>query len=353
MLIAKVNPGDWLHFIERKDNKGLSILELKEKYRDEKILFENYITNLDQHKLMIAQMSAGGSVEEKTPPPPPTFIMRVVIPTAGFTFKVNLTKEGGATGYNIDWGDGNIEDGNGTPSHVYAASGTYDIRIISDMDKIEQLTGGVTADMSATITHILNWGDVQWSSTNQMFRGCTNLISLPSSSPDLSNVTDMGYMFASCTNFDYDISKWDVSNVVDMDQIFAEAISFDQNIGNWDVSNVTNMSGMFYSTSNFNQDIGGWDTSSVNNMDGMFILTTLFSQDIGGWDVGSLRSALQMFYASGMTTANYDSLLIGWANSPRQQNVGFTSDLTYSSAALSARTTLVNTPWTISDGGQV
>lgn len=55
MLIAQENPGEWLHFIEREDNEGLTILELKEKYRDEKILFENYITNLDQHKLMIAQ----------------------------------------------------------------------------------------------------------------------------------------------------------------------------------------------------------------------------------------------------------------------------------------------------------
>ena len=54
-----------------------------------------------------------------------------------------------------------------------------------------------------------------------------------------------------------------------------------------------------------------------------------------------------------MTTSNYDHLLVGWSTNSRLQNTGFTSDLTYSSAALSARTTLVNTPWTISDGGQV
>ena len=38
MIKIPTNPGDWLHFVKRNDNIGLSLTEMKEKYRDEKIL---------------------------------------------------------------------------------------------------------------------------------------------------------------------------------------------------------------------------------------------------------------------------------------------------------------------------
>ena len=44
-----------------------------------------------------------------------------------------------------------------------------------------------------------------------------------------------------------DIRSWDVSNVTDMSYMFAGYPGFNQDISNWDVSNVTNMKAMFYS----------------------------------------------------------------------------------------------------------
>ena len=44
-----------------------------------------------------------------------------------------------------------------------------------------------------------------------------------------------------------DIRSWDVSNVTNMSYMFAGYPGFNQDISNWDVSNVTNMKGMFYS----------------------------------------------------------------------------------------------------------
>lgn len=63
------------------------------------------------------------------------------------------------------------------------------------------------------------------------FFGCSNLAGQASDAPDLSNVSDMSYMFWGAT-------------------------TFNQDIGSWDTANVTNMSSMFYNASAFKQDIG-------------------------------------------------------------------------------------------------
>ena len=45
-------------------------------------------------------------------------------------------------------------------------------------------------------------------------------------------------MFCNCENFNQDISGWDVSNVTDMTYMFESCKSFNQDISGWDVSKV-------------------------------------------------------------------------------------------------------------------
>lgn len=136
-----------------------------------------------------------------------------------------------------------------------------------------------------------------------------------------SLVTDMSEMFREI-DFNQSIGNWDVSNVTDMSYMFAGSLSdfdewthpFNQAIGDWDVSNVTDMSFMFASTSSFNQPIGNWDVSNVTDMSGMFEGNTLeednagdpifiytknpFNQQIGDWNVGSVTNMRRMFNVS-------------------------------------------------------
>ena len=49
-----------------------------------------------------------------------------------------------------------------------------------------------------------------------------------------------------------------------------ECESFNQPIGNWDVSNVTDMSWMFKMHLLSTRPIGDWDVSNVTDMDYMF-----------------------------------------------------------------------------------
>ena len=167
---------------------------------------------------------------------------------------------------------------------------------------------------------------------------------------DVSSVTDMRYMF-STSQFNQDISNWNVASVTSMYAMFSTS-QFNQDISNWDVSSVTSMGAMFYN-SQFNQDISGWNVSSVTIMYAMFS-TSQFNQDISGWNVSSVTSMGGMFYNSQLSTANYDSLLIGWASLPSlQTNVNFHAGSSRYCSGESARNTLINTHgWTITDGGK-
>ena len=84
------------------------------------------------------------------------------------------------------------------------------------------------------------------------------------------------------------ISDWDVSNVTDMSFMFWKATSFNQPLNNWDVSKVTNMKGMFYWATAFNQPLNNWDVSKVTNMQNMFQKASSFNQPIGDWVVSNV-----------------------------------------------------------------
>ena len=253
---------------------------------------------------------------------------------------------------------------------------------------------------SERLVDIRLWGDVKWSSMSHAFKGCKNLTISALDKPDLSNVTDMSYMFLFADNFNADISDWDVSNVTDMklmfyynkifnqdisgwdvsnvtdmSEMFHTALLFNQDLSGWDVSNVTNMFNMFKNAESFNQDLGNWDVSNVTNMSGMFWNAKSFEADISDWDVSNvtdmrdiLKSAhsfnhalgswnlnadvqlMHMLNYSGMDCKNYSQTLIDWSNKstiPSGRSLGSTN-LTYGPDAVNPRNKLISQKgWTI------
>jgi len=118
----------------------------------------------------------------------------------------------------------------------------------------------------------------------------------------------MENMFSSNRNFNQPIGNWDVSNVTNMSFMFEGAFSFNQPIGSWDVRHVTNMQHMFNGAFEFNQPIGEWNTSSLTAIDGMFAYAFQFNQPIEHWDVSHVNSLGAVFRSD----TSFNQPLNGW-----------------------------------------
>ncbi|WP_338814126.1 BspA family leucine-rich repeat surface protein [Bernardetia sp. Wsw4-3y2] len=249
---------------------------------------------------------------------------------------------------------------------------------------------------------IESWGDIAWTSMENAFYGCTNLMLNANDVPNLSGVSSLEFMFRNCTAFDASIGNWNtdsvrdmrgmfsgatsfnqpignwntdsvrimrdmfsgatsfnqpignwnIENVWDMANMFSGATSFNQPIGNWNTESGSYMMSMFENATSFNQPIGNWNTSNVVGMRRMFQNAISFNQNIGSWNVESIYQApynggmLDMLNNSGINMQNYNSILIGWSSQSLSSIIKLGANgLTYCSAtAVTARNILTSTP---------
>jgi surface protein len=302
-------------------------------------------------------------------PPNPAYQILIKTDNAGTSSSTQFTLPATGT-YDVDWGDGTIEEKTGAATHTYAEAGNYVIKVTGGLTAITFNNGGDRLKL----LEIQNWGDIAWSTMSGAYYGCSNMQGTFTDTPDLSAVTDMAEMFRAASAFNQNIGGWDTSNVKSMREMFRAASVFNQDIGGWNTSNVESMSRMLQGASAFNQDIGGWNTSNVATMNRMFSLASAFNQDIGGW---SLRLAgvnmEDMFLSqSAMSDENYSRTLIGWANyvasnsntpssvnfnggDNQYNNTAYITGATYNDA-VAARVYLTSLSpgpaWTITDGGE-
>jgi surface protein len=257
------------------------------------------------------------------------------------------------------------------------AIGDWDTSAVTDMKRMFQ---GATS-----FNQPLNgWGTSNVTNMEHMFSGAT-AFNQPLNGWDTSNVTSMEQMFQNATNFNQDIGSWNTSSVTNMASMFFGAsvfnapinnwqtgevttmlmmfrgTVFNQTLSGWDVGKCTSLSHMFYDNTVFNQDISGWNTQNVTRIDYMFTggQSSAFNQNIGSWRLDSLTNATEFLrYNSSLSTANYDSILAGWADAhtadetiPTNININF-GNTNYSTTGGTHRDTLINTyGWTITDGG--
>ncbi len=225
---------------------------------------------------------------------------------------VTLALAGDVDAY-IDWGDSNMTDVNTPGPHVhdYGVDGIYTVSVTGSVTAYNSFNNGGAISERRKLVSVDNWGQLGFTSMYCAFHFCSNLVSVPTSSDGIENVTDMSSMFQDASTFNQDISSWDTSSVTDMSAMFSGASSFNQDISGWDTSNVIDMYGMFGDAYSFNQPIGGWDTSKVTDISGMFYFASDFNQPIGSWDTSNVTNMNLMFYRA----SSFNQDIGGWDTS--------------------------------------
>ena len=258
----------------------------------------------------------------------------------------------------------------------------WDVSTVTNFSQMfEGATGFNNGQTAGQSTAPLNW-TMATSATNlaMMFRGAS-IFNQSINSWTVTNVTFMDQMFQNATDYNQPLNLWNTGLVQNFGEMFAGAISFDQDISSWNLTSAANLGGMFSFASSFNQPLdvwGGtkpanagmvnlfesavlfnqplssWNVSGVTDMFGVFKNATAFNQDLSSWDVTAVTSAGgsmgEMLDNSGMSVANYEATLVGWAGQAVQTGVTLGANgLSYTSAIAAERSTLeVTNSWTIS-----
>ena len=255
----------------------------------------------------------------------------------------------------IDWGDATtsvLSYSNRT--HVYATTGIKTITITGTISGWQFNNIGDRRK----ITDVSNWGTLDITTT-AAFYGCSNLNVSALDAPTLSTIS-LYQTFRNCTSLTTpDFTGWDTSSVTNMQAMFQSATNFNGDITTWNVSSVTvgtQFREMFLSASSFNQNISGWNMSNATNVSKMLNNADAFDQDISAWDINQITNFSDfMQSATGLSTANYDALLIAWDAQGAMSFSGTVnfggSQYTSGGAADAARESLITKWGGITDGG--
>ena len=353
-------------------------------------IFNIYRSKIKKFGAELATPVAGtGTGEEDTTGPSGPFLQY----TEGTSFsriELQLTT---STNLNIqvDWGDGsslttitNHTDSN--KEHTYSSAGDKTIKVYGTIGNNEVFDG---TDVKA-IDSIGTWLSGGRTSFQYLFRYNDSINSSDMANWDVSSITNMNQTFRNCDAFNVAIGSWNVSSVTNFSQMFRNADGFNQDLGSWNVSAGTNFSGMFrdmaafqnggndninnwsfktsgsinfrhmFRNNSFNRNIGSWNTRRVTTMRDMFRDNSSFDQDISSWDFRGISDDDNMrdfLKSGGLSTSNYDALLIRWASQAGSMPDDIRIDMgnsryTGGSSAASARSTLINSyDWEIDDGG--
>lgn len=97
----------------------------------------------------------------------------------------------------IHWGDGTQETlptaSDQIVSHTYTAPGSYTVQIAGDLKRFRTNANNNNARHAPKLHKVLDWGGVQWTQNNGMFRMAKNLTEVPVDAPNLSR--DISTMF--------------------------------------------------------------------------------------------------------------------------------------------------------------
>ena len=180
---------------------------------------------------------------------------------------------------------------------ISKTSGKYSDKVTAtdnDWSRVFDNTGLINADVSNLDTRNITY-------MGFLFAGSTGLKTVGDLSHwNVSNVTDMSFMFNNYNGVIGDLSHWDTSNVTDMGSMFRYYNGVIGDLSHWDTSNVTDMSGMFINYNGVIGDLSHWDTSNVTDMSWMFGFSSASVSGLNTWNTRKTTDMSNMFGGSSL-----------------------------------------------------
>ena len=147
---------------------------------------------------------------------------------------------------------------------------------------------------------------------NSMFQGYMG-VELDLGNFNTSNVTDMGYMFSSCSSLtSLDLSSFNTSNVTDMYGIFFDCSSLTSlDLSNFDTPKITSLNACFQQCSSLtNLDLSNFNISKVTSMNNTFRdCKKITNLDLSSFGETNVTSMTFTFYGcTSLETLNLSNL---------------------------------------------
>lgn len=141
-----------------------------------------------------------------------------------------------------------------------------------------------------------NWDVSNIVNTHGMFIDCESFEGKGLENWNTVSFKDIGSMFVNCQNMNADLGNWNISNVTNIEYMFNSCYKFEgKGLENWDVSKVDSMKMTFYKCNNFNGNIGNWNVSNVTNLIDCFTDCHIFNQNLGKWNVNKMKTMKYAF----------------------------------------------------------
>ena len=193
--------------------------------------------------------------------------------------------------------------GNGTIVHIvfdksfctYTPTSLF--QFFCYLSKLETITG----------LEYLNTANV--TDMSYMFYSCSSLTSLDVTHFNTANVTDMHCMFEDCSSLtSLDVTHFNTAKVTDMESMFSSCSSLTSlDVSHFNTANVTNMSYMFsICVALTSLDVTNFDTANVTDMTRMFMgCSSLTSLDVTNFNTANVTDMSYMFANCAALTSLY------------------------------------------------
>lgn len=218
----------------------------------------------------------------------------------------------------IDWGDGSATEAINKVSgflflsHVYAAPGTYQV-------KITGVCHGLNTTQTANVrvlgvdnfglvglkqiqytneqffTYVPVWLPPTINALSNTFRGNSTFNSPNVQVWDTSNVDTIALCFADCFEFNQPLAGWNTSKVVKAQQSFSGCRKFNQNLNGWNTLLMDSVSFMFSGCWELDQPFDNWRLPAATLLTGMFEHCRVLNQTFQSWQVGHILGMNSMF----------------------------------------------------------